>query len=229
VPSYSSVSFSRRAGVSSRRVSDEDWRIEVELDDEEHGYSLGERLRALDLDDDARERLGRRVIVSRDGSRVFLYAATEAQSREAERCVRELVVADDLTAEISTTRWHPVEQAWKDAAIPLPSTPEEIAEERARLEAAEETEARRERSWDWHLRVELPERGDAIELAGRLRAEALPVHRRWRYVTVDVPTEEAARELAERLGGELPDEAEIAVEANAELPHPVFVLLGSRL
>jgi hypothetical protein len=223
------VSFNRKARVSSRRVSDEDWRVEVELDDEEHGYSFGERLRALDLDDDARQRLGRRVIVSRDGSRVFLYAATETQSREAERCARELVAADDLTAEISTTRWHPVEQAWKDAALPLPTTPEEIAEEHAALEAAEQAEAKREGSWDWHVRVELPQRGDALELTERLHARDLPVHRRWRYVTVDVASEEAARELAERVRGELPDDAVISVEANADLPDPVFVLLGSRL
>ena len=53
-------------------MADEDWRIEVELDDEEQGYSLMERLRAGDLDDEARARLGERVVVSRDGSRLFL-------------------------------------------------------------------------------------------------------------------------------------------------------------
>ena len=35
---------------------DNEFRIEVELDDDEHGYSTGERLRALDLDDEAQER-----------------------------------------------------------------------------------------------------------------------------------------------------------------------------
>lgn len=209
-------------------MSNDDWRIEVELDDQEHGYSLGERLRALDLDDDARERLGRRVIISRDGSQVFLYAATETQSREAERVVRELVAADDLTAEISTTRWHPVEQAWEDAAIPLPTTPEEIAEEHASLEAAEAAEAQREGSWDWQVRVELSRRRDALELADRLHAQDLRVHRRWRYVTVDVATEEAAGELVERVRDELPEDAVISVAANAEFPDPIFVLLGSR-
>jgi len=215
-------------GVSSRRVSDGDWRVEVELDDDQHGYSLGERLRALDLDDDARERLGRRVIVSRDGSRLFLYAASAEQSQEAERVIRRLVEDDDLTAEISTSRWHPVEQAWKDAAIPLPATAQEITEERERLEEAEEQEAEREGSWDWHVRIELPDRGEAGELADRLRRERHRVHHRWRYVTVDVATEDSATELAERLRGELPEPADVSVETNAELPDPVFVLLGSR-
>ena len=50
---------------------DDGFRVEVELDDDEHGYSIRERLRALDLDDRARERLGRGVLVTRDGPRLF--------------------------------------------------------------------------------------------------------------------------------------------------------------
>ena len=57
-------------------MSGEDWRIQVDLDDDQHGYSVSERLRAVDLDDQARERMGDRVVVSRDGSQLFLYAAT---------------------------------------------------------------------------------------------------------------------------------------------------------
>lgn len=208
-------------------MSGEDWRIQVDLDDDEHGYSVSERLRAVDLDDEARARLGQRVVVSRAGPQLFLYTATAEQAQEAERIVRELVAADGLTAEISTSQWHPLEQAWKDASIPLPSTEEEIAEERARYEAAERLEAELEGSWDWHVRVELPQRSDAVDLADRLRAESFVTHRRWRYVTVDAPTEEEATELAQRLRDELPDDAEVSVEANAgDLPDPVFVLLG---
>jgi hypothetical protein len=56
------------------------------------------------------------------------------------------------------------------------------------------------------------------------------VHRRWRYVTVDVVTQERADELAERLRDELPDEAEIWVDASPDdIPNPAFVLLESRL
>jgi len=207
-------------------VADEDWRIEAELDDEEQGYSLAERLRELDLDDEARARLGQSVVVSRDGSRVFLYAANEVQSREAERVIRDLVARDNLSAEISASRWHPVEQTWKDASIPLPSSPDSIEDERERRENAEEQEAERTGSWNWHLRVELPHRSDAIDLAGRLEPEGHPVHRRWRYVTVDLATEEAARELADRLADSLPDGAELTVETKP--PDPIFVFLGSR-
>ena len=53
---------------------DDEWRVEVALSAEGEGLSLGERLRTLDLDDEARERLGGRVVVTRDGARMFLYA-----------------------------------------------------------------------------------------------------------------------------------------------------------
>jgi hypothetical protein len=93
-------------------MAEEEWRVEVELDDAEHGLSIGERLRALGLDDDARKRLGDRVVVTRDGSRVLLYARTEADAQEAEKTVRELVSEDDLSAEFALTRWNPADQAW---------------------------------------------------------------------------------------------------------------------
>jgi hypothetical protein len=207
-------------------VNDE-FRLEVELDDDEHGFSLGERLRALDLDDEVRERLGGRVLVTRDGSRLFLYAANEAQAREAAEIVRSLVDADELTAEIRVTRWHPVEEAWKDASIPLPRTPEEEEAEYAAREAAEADEAEIEGEYDWHVVVRLPRRDEAVEVARQLEAEGVSVSRRWRYVVAGVLTEEGAEQLAERLRAELPNEADVSVEPNlSDLRLPMFQFLS---
>jgi hypothetical protein len=195
-------------------VKDE-FRVEVELDDEAHGYSLGERLRSLDLDDEARHRLGGRVMVTRDGSRLFLYAAAEEQAREAAETVRRLAEEDELTADISITRWHPIEQAWKDVSVPLPRSPEEEQAEYAAREAAELREAELEGAFDWHVVVEVREREDAAELASRLAAERL----------FGMPTEERAQELADRLRGELAD-AEVTVEVNtADIELPAFQFL----
>ena len=205
-------------------VNDE-FRVEVELDDEEHGYSVGERLRALDLDDDTRERMGRSVMVTRDGSRLFLYAASGAQAREAERVVRSLIDADELTGKTSVTRWHPVEEVWKDASIPLPRTADEEEAEYAAREAAEAAEAESEKEYDWHVVIHLPGRDEAAELESRLEAEGISVARRWRYVVAGALTEERAEELADRLRGELPD-AEVTVEVNlSELQLPPFLFL----
>jgi hypothetical protein len=211
-------------------MSQDEWRVEIDLDDEEHGYSLGERLRARDLDDGARKRLGGRVMVTRDGPRVFLYAGSEYETREAERVARELVTQQDLTAEIRATRWHPAEEAWKDASIPLPRTEGEEQEELDRKEAAEWREAVEEGSFDWIVKVELPSGAEAAELTDRLTDEGYRVHRRWRYLTIDVVTEEQANELASSLRDVLPPGSEVSVDANPDdIPTPVFVWVESRL
>jgi hypothetical protein len=192
----------------------EDFRVEVELDDEAHGYPLRERLRALTLDDEARDRLGSEVVVTRDGSRLFAYTSTQEQASEAERVIGELVHDDELTADIRVTRWHPVAEEWRDASQPLPSTPVDEQREYAEREAAEEQEARAEGEFDWRVVIELPSRDDAGDLARRLSGEGLQAKRRWRYVMVGVVTEERADELAERLREELGDSADVWVQAD---------------
>lgn len=182
----------------------EEYRVEVELDDPEHGYSTEESLRAVDLDEDARARLGPAVMVTRDGSRLFLYATSVASAREAERVVRDLVTADELTADIRVTRWHPLAEAWEDASLPLPASPDEEVAELAAHESEEAREAEIEGEHDWHVVARLRGRSEAIEVARRLGEEGHPVRRRWRYVTIGVLTEQRAEDLAERLRSELP-------------------------
>jgi len=209
-------------------VADDDWRVEVELNDEQHGYSLGDRLRALDLDDEARKRLGRQVIVTRDRSRLFLYTATGDEAEEAARVVRELAGAERLTAEIRTTQWHPVEEAWKDASVPLPHTESEQALERGRREERELREVEAGGDYDWHVHVRTRDRAQAVALERRLLDRTLPVKRRWRFLTIGALTEEQADDLASAVRSELLD-AEIQIEPNLDLPSPSFVLLRSWL
>lgn len=190
-------------------MNGDEWRVEVDLDDEGHGYTLGERLRAHDLDDEARKRLGRRVIVTRDGPKLFLYAADEEAAREAERVVRELLDAERLTATVRITRWDPVAEEW-------------VAQDAA--------DAPREHPYEWEVRIDLPGRDEARELEERLKAEGLPAHRLWRWVTIDAHTAEEASEIADRVRNELPDGTEIRVEPNPEgLPNPAFVWLETRV
>jgi hypothetical protein len=207
-------------------VGRDEWRVEVELEDERQGESLGERLRAHDLDDEARQRLGRRVIVTKDGPHVFLYASTEEQAQEAERAARELVEAEGLRARIAVTRWHPDEEAWKDASIPLPQTDEERRAEYARREATEAAEAQAEGQYDWHVVAHLPGRDEAGELEERLASDGIPVARRWRYVVAGALTEEQAPELARRVQAESPPGTDVSVEVNlSELALPPLLFL----
>jgi hypothetical protein len=202
----------------------EEWRLQVELDDERHGLSLGERLRSMSLDDQARERLGERAIVTRDGSNLFVYTDSESAAREAERVVRELLAEDELSAEIWLARWHPDAEDWKDAEVPLPDTEDEREAERRGREAAAQARAEDTGELPYDVSVGLRGLREAEELEERLRDEGLPVHRRWRHVMVGAPSEERAEELAERLRSEL-DDADVSVEAHG-VRYPAFTLLG---
>ena len=95
-------------------MSDEEFKVEVELGNEEHHLSFWERLKTLDLDDDARKRLGSGVTVTRDGAFIQLYTGSLDDAREAERTVRELVAGDDVTAEYTVSRWNASAQEWVD-------------------------------------------------------------------------------------------------------------------
>jgi hypothetical protein len=105
-------------------MANDEWRVEIQLDDPEHGFPLSERLRALDIDDEVAERLGDRVIVTRDGPRLFVYAQTDQAAREAEGIVRQVLATDELTADVRVRRWNPVDRFWQDPDEPLTREPE---------------------------------------------------------------------------------------------------------
>jgi hypothetical protein len=209
-------------------MSDE-WRVEVHLEDEGHGLTLGDRLRSLDLDNEARKRLGERVVVTRDGPRMFLYTGSEETAREAERVARELAEADELDARTRITRWHPDEEEWVDPSAPMPETEAQRAAEHHKHEADEEREAAATGYNEWELRVDLDSLSETRELSSRLSQKGIGHHRRWRHLLIPAPTEESAAELADRVREVAPSEPEIHVEpAPGSIPHPAFVVIGGR-
>jgi hypothetical protein len=110
-------------------VPDEEFRVEVTLGGDEHRLSVWDRLRTLGLDDDARERLGSRVTVTRDGEQIFLYTRSIADAREAERTVTELAAEDDVEADISVLQWNSDAQEWVfvEGDEPDAAPPEDLA------------------------------------------------------------------------------------------------------
>jgi hypothetical protein len=207
-------------------MSDE-WRVEVHLEDEGHGLTLGDRLRSLDLDDEARRRLGERVVVTRDGSRMFLYTGSEQTAREAERVAKELASDEGLEAKTHITRWHPDEEEWLDPSAPMPQSEAERAAEHREYEAREEREAEATGRDEWELRVDLDSLGHTRELSSRLSDAGIRHHRRWKHVLIGAATEEHAAELADRVREMAPGEPEMHVEpAPGSMPHPAFVFIA---
>jgi hypothetical protein len=192
-------------------VPDQEWRVEINLDDEDHGYSLGERLRAHDLDDHARERLGGGVIVTREGPRLHVYTKSLAAAHEAERVVRELIEADRLSADISVTVWDEERDAWLDA-----EDGEVVEDPRAGEEGPE-----------YFVLVESDDQAALEALAGRLDG---PVEVRRGKLLVGVADDEEVEALAERLRGEMPD-ARVQTRADifSDMPSPGFLLFETRL
>jgi hypothetical protein len=210
----------------------DDFRLTVDFDDERDGAQLLERLDARRFAAEERRRLGDRVIVSRDAGRVFLYTGTEAEARSVEDLVRADLEREGKAASLVLERWHPVEQAWADASVPLPSTPEELEAEEARREAREEAEAAATGLAEWEVRIELASHDDTVRLAERLEGEGIPVVRRHTFLLVGAATEDDAQELAKRLAEEAPKGATVHVQPGGEMvwevtpPNPFVMIAG---
>jgi hypothetical protein len=190
----------------------DDWRVTIDFDDEGDGTQLAEWLAAVDLEGEERSTLGERVIVSRDGPRVYLYSDSAEPAREVLRTVSARIEHEGQAAVTALERWHPVEQAWKDGSVPLPDTAEEIAEEHERLQEREAAESAKTGAAQWEVRIELDSHEDTEALAERLESEGIPVVRRHTFLLAGAANEDDARALAERLRGEAPDGAKVEVE-----------------
>jgi hypothetical protein len=209
----------------------DDWRVTVDFDDEGDGAQFAERLAAFELEAEERERLGDRVIVSRDGSRVFLYTDAEERARAVHETVSARIESEGLSALTAFERWHPVEQAWKDASVPMPRTEEQLEAEHERLQEREAAESLEKGRSQWEVRVELASHEDTVALAERLEFEGIPLVRRYTFLLAGAVNEDDAHALAERLEREVPEGARIAVEPGGGLvwevtPSNPFAVFG---
>jgi hypothetical protein len=208
----------------------DDWRLTVELDDEERSRELVEWLGEVRVEVGERRPLGERVIVSRDGPRVFLYADTEDRARRVESMVLGKL-GHPAAGQVEVARWHPAEQRWEDASVPLPGTDQEWEAEHERLQEREEDESRAAGYAEWEVRVKLPSHEETVAFAQRLEAEGIPVVRRHTYLLVGAVNEDDARELADRLSGEAPEGARVQVEPGGQMvwevsPQNPFAVFG---
>jgi hypothetical protein len=200
----------------------DDWRVTATLHEEGLVEHLLDRLRRHEVEDDVIERLGGRVAVSTGPSHVFVYTDSERAAREAERILGELSRAHEIEADVVVHRWHPIEERWEDASVPMPETESARQAEHDRLEEQETGESQRTGLAEWEVRIELDSHHEAAALADRLGMEGMEPVRRWKYVVVGANNEDEARQMAERLRAEVPAGATINVE-----PGPAMIVEGT--
>jgi len=209
----------------------DDWRLQIDFVDEGPLDALQDRLDAEELEHDLSETFRDRVIVSNNGTTIFLYAGDREQAEKAQALVERLCAEDEEEVTIDFRRWHPIAEEWRPADEPLPDEPSEEQVERG-VAIARELKETEERGYsEFEVRVDLPSRREAERFAERLRAEGLPVVHRWKYVLIGAVDEEQAKELAERIRNEAPAGSGVAAEgtwaaAYDARPRSPFSFLG---
>jgi hypothetical protein len=209
----------------------DDWRLQIDFVDEGRADALHDRLDAQELEHDLSSAFHDRVIVSRNGTTIFLYAGDREQAEGAQALVERLTQEDNEDVDVSFTRWHPEAEEWRPADEPLPADADAEADEHAARVAHERQESEESGYPEYEVRVDLPSHRNAEELAERLRTEGLPSVHRWKYVLVGANDEDSANELAEQIRLEAPPGSSVAVEgtwreAYSERPHSPFWFLG---
>jgi len=147
------------------------------------------------------DELGGRVAVSRDGEIVFCYADTRRAADAAARVVRDVLEEQRLAAEPRLDRWHPIEERWEDAQVPLPDSEVERRAERERLDEADEAASLATGIAQWEVRIEVGSPTEAEELAEALERDGRSVVRRARFLLVGANDQDDADELARTLEG----------------------------
>lgn len=208
----------------------DDWRVELDFEEHTGLQHFRDRAHERHVARDARQRLGEGVVVTLDDDRLYAYADSEAQAREAEQALLSLAADEGLTVRSSIARWHPEEERWESPDAPLPSTEAEHDAERRKRDAEEAAESAERGYAEWEVRIELPDHDTAEAVAKRLEATGLTVVCRAHVVVVPAATDSDANALAERLRGEVPEAKSVKAEGSAAAAmaeqNPLSVLTG---
>jgi hypothetical protein len=209
----------------------DEWRLQVDPRDRGHAGALVERLSGRDLEHDLSSAFGDRVIVSRDGDRVFLYAGSREQAELARDHLQSLAAEHGWELDLDLKRWHPVAEDWEDPDAPLPADEAARHAERAEAMATEDAESAALGGPEFEVRVDLPSWHDAVSFAKQLTAEGAPAVHRFHYLLVGANDEDTARAIAERIRGEAPPGSKVTVEGSwaavqSELPPNPYAVFG---
>jgi len=191
-------------------MANDDWRIRIEVEEEEHATGLLDRLSG-NLGSEARELArdleARRLAVSRDGETIYVYAATRTAAESAHAVVEAELREHGIEARTGRVEhWLDEEDRWDDE--PKGETWEEEELDRGYA--------------PWEVRVECASREEAHELSAKLESEGYKPERRFHYLIVGTANREDADALAARLHGEVEAGGEVVLEAEPSSPFAIF-------
>jgi hypothetical protein len=209
----------------------DEWRLQIEIEDETNATPLIEHLDARELEHDLSDAFEDRVIVSRDGSRLFLYAGTRDQIDAAAQAVEAIAKREGWSIDTRLRRWHETAEDWENPDEPLPASAANLRDEHDALIESEQIHTERTGEPEFEVRVDLPSHREAVEFSKRLEAEGLTAVRRWKYLVIGAADEDSARELAARIEAEAPEGAEVTAEGSgrvawSERPPNPFAIFG---
>jgi hypothetical protein len=195
-------------------VAHDEWRLRIELPEEEGARAFLHRLH-IDLGSEARE-LAReleehRLVATHNGHMVFVYAPSRLQAEQAQKVVdAELAEQGVDPVRIVLEHWLAEEDRWDDEP-PAPDPDEEML---ARGYAP------------WEVRVTAASPREARKLEEGLEREGFSVVRASNYVVVGASSRDEAKQLAQRLHGEVEPGGELVYEVAPQNPFAVFGGLG---
>jgi hypothetical protein len=195
-------------------VANDDWRIRIEVEEEEHATGLLDRLTG-NLGSEARELANdlkaHRLAVSRDDDTIYVYAATRAAAEQAHAVVEAELREHGIEARTSRVEhWLDAEDRWDDE--PPGETWEEEELDRGFA--------------PWEVRVECASHQEARELADQLEAEGYRPERRFQYLIVGAASREDAEALARRVHGDVEPGGELVYEVEPANPFAIFGGMG---
>jgi len=194
-------------------TDDKDYRVTVRLDQPGQVKHALEAVSAHKVDSEVHQQLGGRVVVGSDDSgQLYLYTHTQNAAAAARQSVSELLASQGIGADFGVERWHPVEEEWEPADVPLPQTPAAVDQERERLDAEETSESLAAGHALFEVRVQVPAHRQSVALAARLKSEGYSVVRRWRFLVVGANNADQAEEFAAAIRSEAPAGAVVTTE-----------------
>ncbi len=169
----------------------DDWRVRVELADEESRERFTQFL-AGGLSpqgaDQAQALQGDHLSVSGNDANLFVYADSPTQAERAHTVILSELEHHGIVATTSgVEHWLATEDRWDNE--PRGESWEEVASAQGYA--------------PWEVRATCGSRHDAIELAAQLEAEGYRPIRRWKHLIVGADTRDDADALAARLHGEV--------------------------